>query len=194
MDFPLNDKVALHYTFNAMREVNRPDQMDWRRASSVQNVAWKTGTSYGSRDAWAVGVTPKYVVGIWVGNADGSGVPELTGARTAGPILFDMFNLLPHSEWFAEPNASDGVMLRVCTHSGHLAGRHCTDTKELLLPAKSIDSHRCPYCKEVSVSLDGLRLVSDRGEPTRKQCLFVLPPLMEHYYRQQHQENQPLPK
>ena len=192
--FPLNDKVALHYTFNAMREVNRPDQMDWRRASSVQNVAWKTGTSYGSRDAWAVGVTPKYVVGIWVGNADGSGVPELTGARTAGPILFDMFNLLPHSEWFAQPDASDGVLFRVCSHSGHIAGRHCTETKEVLLPAKSIDSPRCPYCKEVSVSLDGLRLVGDRSETTRPQCFFVLPPLMEHYYRQQHQEYQPLPK
>lgn len=192
--FPLNDKVALHYTFNAMREVNRPDQMDWRRVSSVQNVAWKTGTSYGSRDAWAVGFTPKYVVGIWVGNADGSGVPELTGARTAGPILFDMFNLLPYSDWFTEPDASDGVLLRVCTHSGHPAGRHCSETKEVLLPVKSVDSPRCPYCKEVSVSLDGLRLVSDRSEPTRPQRFFVLPPLMEHYYRQQHQEYQPLPK
>lgn len=192
--FPLNDKVALHYTFNAMREVNRPDQMDWRRASSVQNVAWKTGTSYGSRDAWAVGVTPKYVVGIWVGNADGSGVPELTGARTAGPILFDMFNLLLYTEWFSKPDASEGVMLRVCSHSGYIAGRDCTETKEVLLPQKSIDSPRCPYCKEVSVSLDGLRLVSDRSEPTRTQCYFVLPPLMEHYYRQQHQEYQPLPK
>lgn len=193
-DFPLNDRIALYYTFNAMREVNRPDQMDWRRASSVQNIAWKTGTSYGSRDAWAVGVTPEYVVGVWVGNADGSGVPELTGARTAGPILFDMFNLLPYTEWFSKPDASEGVMLRVCSHSGYIAGRDCTETKEVLLPQKSIDSPRCPYCKEVSVSLDGLRLVSDRSEPTRTQCYFVLPPLMEHYYRQQHQEYQPLPK
>lgn len=193
-DFPLHDKIALHYTFNAMREVNRPDQMDWRRASSVQNVAWKTGTSYGSRDAWAVGVTPEYVVGVWVGNADGSGEPELTGARTAGPILFDMFNLLPYSNWFAEPNESDGVILRVCAHSGHLAGRHCTETKEVLLPKKSVDSSRCPYCKEVSVSLDRQRLVSDRSEPTQNQCYFVLPPLMEHYYRQQHQEYIPLPQ
>ena len=193
-DFPLHDKIALHYTFNAMREVNRPDQMDWRRASSVQNVAWKTGTSYGSRDAWAVGVTPEYVVGVWVGNADGSGVPELTGARTAGPILFDMFNLLPYSDWFAEPNESDGVIFRVCAHSGHLAGRHCTETKEVLLPKKSVDSSRCPYCKEMSVSLDGQRLVSDRSEPTQNQCYFVLPPLMEHYYRQQHQEYIPLPQ
>lgn len=193
-DFPLHDKIALHYTFNAMREVNRPDQMDWHRASSVQNVAWKTGTSYGSRDAWAVGVTPEYVVGVWVGNADGSGVPELTGARTAGPILFDMFNLLPYSDWFAEPNESDGVIFRVCAHSGHLAGRHCTETKEVLLPKKSVDSSRCPYCKEMSVSLDGQRLVSDRSEPTQNQCYFVLPPLMEHYYRQQHQEYIPLPQ
>lgn len=192
-DFPLHDKIALHHTFNAMREVNRPDQMDWRRASSVQNVAWKTGTSYGSRDAWAVGVTPEYVVGVWVGNADGSGVPELTGARTAGPILFDMFNLLPYSDWFAEPNESDGVIFRVCAHSGHLAGRYCTETKEVLLPKKSVDSSRCPYCKEMSVSLDGQRLVSDRSEPTQNQCYFVLPPLMEHYYRQQHQEYIPLP-
>ncbi len=49
--FPLRDKMALYYTFNAMRKVNRPDQMDWRRVASVQNIAWKTGTSYGSRDA-----------------------------------------------------------------------------------------------------------------------------------------------
>ncbi len=193
-DFPLHDKIALYYTFNAMREVNRPDQMDWRRASSVQNVAWKTGTSYGARDAWAVGVTPEYVVGVWVGNADGSGVPELSGARTAGPILFDIFNILPYSEWFAEPDSSDGVMLRVCSHSGNLAGRYCIDTKETLLPRNNTKSAQCRYCREVSVSLDGMRLVNDRSEQTRTECYFVLPPLMEHYYRQQHQEYVSLPK
>ncbi len=193
-DFPLRDKMALYYTFNAMREVNRPDQMDWRRVASVQNVAWKTGTSYGSRDAWAVGVTPEFVVGVWVGNADGSGAPELTGARTAGPILFDMFNLLPGSEWFTEPDTTEGVMFRVCSHSGYLAGRHCTDTKDVLLPRNSVKSNRCPYCKEVTISLDGMRLVNDRSEPTRRESYFVLPPLMEHYYRQQHQEYISLPK
>ena len=192
-EFPLRDRVALYHTFNAMREVNRPDQMDWRRATSVQNVAWKTGTSYGSRDAWAIGVTPQYVVGVWVGNADGSGVAELTGARIAGPILFDMLNLLSYSEWFAEPCSTDGVTLKVCVHSGHLAGRYCTDTKEVLLPRNSVKSLSCPYCKEFNVSLDGLRLITDRSEPTRAERYFVLPPLMEHYYKQQHQEYIPLP-
>lgn len=170
--FPLRDRVALFYTFDAMREVDRPDQMDWRRAASVQNVAWKTGTSYGARDAWAVGVTPQYVVGVWAGNADGSGITGLTGARTAGPILFDMVNLLPYSKWFSEPDATDGIMLKVCSHSGRLAGRHCGETKDVLLPRNSGKSLTCAYCKEKR---------------------FVLPPLMEHYYRQHHQEYVPLP-
>ena len=193
-DFPMHDRVALYYTFNAMREVNRPDQMDWRRATSVQNVAWKTGTSYGSRDAWAVGVTPQYVVGVWVGNADGSGVAELTGARCAGPILFDIFGLLPYSEWFEAPNNCDGELVRVCSHSGYRAGRHCAETEEMLLPSNSIKSKVCPHCAEILVSPDGQRRVTDRSEPTRAVCLFALPPHMEHYYKQHHPEYQPMPK
>ena len=192
-EFPLRDRIAIYHTFDAMREVNRPDQMDWRRVTSVQNVAWKTGTSYGSRDAWAVGVTPEYVVGVWVGNADGSGVAELTGARTAGPVLFDMVNLLPYSEWFAEPTITDGAMFKVCAHSGYLAGRYCADIKEVLLPRNSDKSLTCPYCREINVSLDGQRLITDRSEPTRTERYFVLPPLMEYYYRQQHLEYAPLP-
>lgn len=101
--FPLHDRIALYRTFEAMREVVRPDEMDWRRASSAQNIAWKTGTSYGSRDAWAIGLTPKYVIGVWAGNANGSGVADLTGARIAGPVLFELFGLLSGCGWFEEP-------------------------------------------------------------------------------------------
>ena len=193
-DFPIRDRVALYHTFNAMREVNRPDQMDWRRAVSVQNVAWKTGTSYGSRDAWAVGVTPQYVVGVWAGNADGSGVADLTGARCAGPILFDVFGLLPYSQWFAEPQTSDGELMSVCSHSGYRAGRYCTHTEEVLLPKNSIKSDVCPYCTEVLVSLDGERRISDRSEPTKAERYFSLPPHMEHYYKQMHPEYVQMPK
>ena len=192
-NFPLRDKVALYHTFNAMREVNRPDQMDWRRATSVQNVAWKTGTSYGSRDAWAVGVTPQYVVGVWVGNADGSGVAELTGARCAGPILFDIFGILPYSEWFDAPQNSDGELVRVCRHSGYRAGRFCAESEEVLLPRNSTKSGVCPHCTEVLVSLDGQRRVTDRSEPTRAERYFSLPPHMEHYYKQHHPEYVPMP-
>ena len=63
----------------------------------------------------------------------------------------------------------------------------------MLLPRNSVKSLSCPYCKEFNVSLDGLRLITDRSEPTRAERYFVLPPLMEHYYKQQHQEYIPLP-
>lgn len=192
-DFPLRDRMALHYTFEAMREVNRPDQMDWHRASSVQNVAWKTGTSYGSRDAWAVGVTPEYAVGVWIGNADGSGVADLTGARTAGPVLFDLFALLPHCAWFDAPREADGAVLKICRHSGCLAGRHCAETEEIRLPKSAPKSNVCPYCREVRLSSDGLYRIADRSEPTRTEHLFSLPPVMEHYYKPGHPEYRPLP-
>lgn len=191
--FPLRDRMALHYTFDAMRNVNRPDQMDWRRAVSVQNVAWKTGTSYGSRDAWAVGVTPKYAVGIWAGNADGSGVVDLTGAQTAGPVLFDLFALLPYCEWFAAPQKEDGMMLKVCRHSGCLAGRHCSETDEIRLPRSATKSEVCPYCREVRLSLDGSYRIADRSEPIRMEHRFSLPPIMEHYYKTGHPEYCSLP-
>ncbi len=103
---PITDKTALWYTFEVLKEVNRPDELDWRLISSVRKAAWKTGTSYGFRDAWAVGMTPDYTIGVWAGNAEGQGVPGLTGARTAGPVMFDILNLLPDSgRWFPEPEA-----------------------------------------------------------------------------------------
>ena len=85
-------------TLSALTEVNRPEEIDWKSIPSMQTIAWKTGTSYGFRDAWAVGVTPRYTVGVWVGNATGEGKPGLVGAQTAGPVLFDIFSYLPSSE------------------------------------------------------------------------------------------------
>lgn len=173
--FPFTDRVALYTTFEAMRNVSRPDQMDWRRATSTRQIAWKTGTSYGSRDGWAIGVTPEYAVGVWAGNANGSSAPDLTGARTAGPVLFDLFNLLPPTGWFAEPCADDGIAVALCRHSGHIAGRNCTETVQAVVPKNSLKSRSCPYCQEV--------VATDNTETERR---FVLPPVMEHYYRQTH--------
>ena len=127
---PFSDPLARWYTFEALKEVNRPDQLDWRLIRSVRKAAWKTGTSYGFRDAWAVGMTPAYTIGVWAGNAQGQGVPGLVGARTAGPVLFDILNLLPSSdEWFEDasgnPGLSGGLYADVCTASGRtgLPGR-----------------------------------------------------------------------
>ena len=182
--------LAIWYTMEALKEVNRPDELDWRLIRSVRKAAWKTGTSYGFRDAWAVGMTPAWTIGVWAGNADGHGVPGLTGARAAGPVMFDILNLLPADDrWFEEPEmpsrsgrdgpgnkkadarpvidrTSSAVWAVVCTDSGMLAGPDCPKT-EMLIPAAGLDSEPCPY--------------HNTGE-------FVLPPAMEWYYKPHHPE------
>ena len=169
--------VALWYMFEALKEVNRPDELDWRLIRSVRKAAWKTGTSYGFRDAWAVGMTPEYTIGVWAGNAEGHGVPGLTGARAAGPVLFDLLNLLPASEgWFPEPSASkktgesldaEGVWASVCRESGYLAGPDCPDPEDILIPSAGEETDPCPYHKNGN---------------------FVLPPAMEWFYKPHHPE------
>lgn len=192
-EFPLDDKVALYYTFEAMRKVNRPDQLDWRRVNSVQNVAWKTGTSYGSRDAWAIGFTPDYAVGVWVGNANGTASPDLTGARAAGPVMFDLINLLPYSGWFEAPEGDEFPAISVCRHSGFRAGRYCNETESVMGTESSSEAPVCPYCHPVHLSLDEKYRIIGRNEPVIVKNLFSLPPVMEYYYKSEHPEYIPLP-
>lgn len=164
--------LATWYTLDALKEVNRPDELDWRLIRSVRKAAWKTGTSYGFRDAWAVGMTPEYTIGVWAGNAEGQGVPGLTGARTAGPVMFDILNLLPASDqWFEisshSERSEESVFANVCTKSGFLAGPECPETEEMLLPSACMQSDPCPYHR--------------KGD-------FVLSPAMEWFYKPHHPE------
>jgi len=83
-------------TLNALVEVSRPGlEKRWRQFAGSRKIAWKTGTSFGMRDGWAIGSTSRYTVGVWVGNASGEGRPHLTGLYTAAPIMFELFNRLP---------------------------------------------------------------------------------------------------
>ncbi|MEI6456776.1 MAG: penicillin-binding protein 1C, partial [bacterium] len=78
--------ASVWLTFEAMVEVARPgEEAEWQQFSSSRRIAWKTGTSFGNRDAWSLGVTPEYVVAVWVGNASGEGRPGLTGLGVAAP-------------------------------------------------------------------------------------------------------------
>lgn len=170
-DFPLSDKVALWHTFNAMSEVNRPDEIDWHVIRSAGRTAWKTGTSYGYRDGWACGVTPAIAAGVWAGNASGVAAPGLIGARTAGPVLFDILNLFPEKSWFSEPADNEGVLAPVCHLSGCIAGPYCEERDTLLIPQAGLRAETCPY----HFRIDG-------------ENIFRLPPAMEWYYRQKHPE------
>ena len=186
---------AVWQTFDALKEVNRPEEIDWKSIPSMQTIAWKTGTSYGFRDAWAVGVTPRYAVGVWVGNATGEGKPGLVGAQTAGPVLFDIFNLLPSSSWFTRP-AGIFVETEVCRKSGHLKGRFCDETDTLLVLPAGLRTEACPYHHLVTLSANESQRIYENcanTEPTLRKSWFTLPPVWEWYYKQHHPEYKPLP-
>ena len=186
---------AVWQTFDALKEVNRPEEIDWKSIPSMQTIAWKTGTSYGFRDAWAVGVTPRYAVGVWVGNATGEGKPGLVGAQTAGPVLFDIFNLLPSSSWFTRP-AGIFVEAEVCRKSGDLKGRFCDETDTLLVLPAGLRTEACPYHHLVTLSADESQRIYENcanTEPTLRKSWFTLPPVWEWYYKQHHPEYKPLP-
>ncbi len=186
---------AVWQTFDALKEVNRPEEIDWKSIPSMQTIAWKTGTSYGLRDAWAVGVTPRYAVGVWVGNATGEGKPGLVGAQTAGPVLFDIFNLLPSSSWFTRP-AGIFVEAEVCRKSGHLKGRFCDETDTLLVLPAGLRTEACPYHHLVTLSANESQRIYENcanTEPTLRKSWFTLPPVWEWYYKQHHPEYKPLP-
>lgn len=195
-DKALLSSAALWYTFEAMSALNRPEEeADWQQFKSMKRIAWKTGTSYGGRDAWAIGTTPRYVVGVWAGNASGEGRPGLTGVGNAAPVLFDLFSLLPGSEWFDLPY-DETLPLAICRNSGHKASPYCEQTDTLYMPLSGNNTGICPYHKLVHLSADGRYRVNSSCESVDRMISrpwFVLPPAQEYYYRNYHIDYIPLP-
>ncbi|MFC1569059.1 penicillin-binding protein 1C [bacterium] len=187
---------ACWLTLQTMQEVIRPgDEAVWREFVSSRQVAWKTGTSYGFRDAWAVGVTPEYAIGVWVGNADGQGRPELTGLRAAAPILFDLFNILPSTSWFQCPEP-DLVSMEVCAKSGYRKGPQCATVKTIQAMISGRRTSHCPYCRLIHCDSTEKWRVDSRIEKVtaiKSKKWFVLPPVMEWYYKNHHSDYHPLP-
>ncbi|MDJ0850511.1 MAG: penicillin-binding protein 1C [Myxococcota bacterium] len=86
---------AAALTTRVLTTVERPDLPEaWALARDAPTVAWKTGTSYGHRDAWAVGFSRHFAVGVWVGNLDGTPRPGISGSEHAAPLLFDLFRAI----------------------------------------------------------------------------------------------------
>lgn len=187
---------AIYKTFDAMQKVNRPSgEENWEFFTSSQPIAWKTGTSHGFKDSWAVGVTPKYSIGVWAGNASGEGRPGLTGIQAASPILFDVLNVLPKSGWFDIPY-DELVEVEVCSKSGHLAGVFCDKTNKEWVPTQGTRTKACPYHHTVFLdSSETYRVNSSCYELSemKQKTWFVLPPVIEYYYASIHPEYKPLP-
>ena len=194
---PVIDAGSIYETFKALQGVNRPEnEENWEFFNNAQPIAWKTGTSFGFKDAWAVGVTSKYAIGVWAGNADGEGRPGLTGIQAAAPVLFDILNILPKSNWFAIPY-DEMEEVEICEKSGHLAGVFCEGTFFNFIPKNGLKTKSCPYHRQVFLSKD------EESYRVNSSCYpiadmqpknwFVLLPVQEYYYASLHPEYRPLP-
>ena len=135
----------------------RPDlPMGYQNSRHLPKIAWKTGTSYGRRDAWSIGYNQDYTIGVWVGNFSGQGSPALTGADVASPLLFDLFNTLAYNSpnrWATPPATLDFRL--VCAETGLVPGEHCPNQLiDYYLPGTS-SARRCEHQQEALVSADG---------------------------------------
>lgn len=189
--------ASVWLTFQSLIEVNRPEsQAGWKSFASSGKIAWKTGTSFGFRDAWAVGTSPSYTVGVWVGNADGEGRPGLTGSSVAAPLLFDVFSILPGDSWFQAP-LDELFPVSVCRQSGYLPGPHCLERDTVWVTEKGLLSKPCSYHLSVHLTGDGRYRVNSDCMDTKKmkhESWFVLPPVQEWYYRSRNPDYRILPE
>jgi len=178
--------ASIWLTFEAMVEVSRPEEeVEWREFSSSQKIAWKTGTSYGYRDGWAIGCTAENVVAVWVGNADGEGRPGLTGTTTAAPIMFDVFKLLKNVSWFPQPY-DDMTQVPICRQSGYRASDICDLVDTMWVQNSGLKTIACPYHQIVHLDKTGNWRVTSDCENISDMIhvpWFVLPPAQEWYYK-----------
>lgn len=192
---PIFGAGPIYQTFEALTKVNRPeDQLGWQYFNSAKKIAWKTGTSFGARDAWAVGMDKNYVISVWVGNSTGEGRPSLSGVRLAGPILFDLFNLIPSNQWFDTP-FEDLDQVQVCSISGYIATELC-QAEPQLIPHRAKKTALCPYHQLIHLD-DSLRYQVNSACQQIQHMVstpwFVLPPTMAYYYKQQNNHYRELP-
>ena len=188
--------ASIYFTFNALKEVYRPGEgTGWKYYSSTKKIAWKTGTSFGFRDGWAVGVNPDYAVGVWVGNADGEGRPGLTGTETAAPILFDIFSSLPGNSWF-KPPVSEMEKISICSLSGQRSTELCEAVDIIMVTHAGLQTRPCLYHKKIHLSADRrYRIHSECASMAEMLSAnwFVLPPIQEYYFKFKNLSYRPLP-
>lgn len=120
--------AASFLTLDMLRQNPRPDEATTATPARLP-IYWKTGTSWGFRDAWTAGIVGPYVLVVWLGNFDGAGNPALIGVETAAPLFFRIADaLLARDRTLAEPawTVPDGVRkVEICLASGDLPNAWC---------------------------------------------------------------------
>ena len=189
------DAGSAYLTLNTLTEVNRPlSDQAWKYYDSSQKIAWKTGTSFGNKDAWAIGATSKYVVGVWVGNSDGEGRPDVTGVGSAAPFMFKIFDVLPKSKWFLEP-FEDLIEEEVCEESGYLALPICPKVRKRI-SRNGVRAKSCPHHEEIQLDATESYRVNSNCYPINQmktKTWFTLSPLAAYFYKQKNPDYTKIP-
>ena len=194
---PVLNAASIWFVFQALTEAKRPsEEGSWHNFESSKLIAWKTGTSQGFRDAWAVGCTPDYTVATWAGNADGEGRPLLTGVLAAAPIMFDLFDFLPTTKkWFDQP-MEEMTRAEICKQSGFRSSENCPETSMEFIPVSCLKTSSCPYHKIIHLDpTEQWQVNSSFMSPEQfvNKSWFVLPPRMEWFYKKKSVNYKTLP-
>ncbi len=192
--YPLNAQSG-YLTIKALQDVARPESETGWQVYSGKNIAWKTGTSHGFKDAWSVGMTPEYVVAVWVGNADGEGRPGIIGVKAAAPVMFDVFGRLKLNSKFKKPE-KNWIEVKTCKESGYLLGENCAEFDRTKIPKTAENGPVCPYHQKIHLDKTKTYRVNNECYPVSEMITekrFVLPPIEGYYYRKIHPEYQPVP-
>ena len=182
-----------------LSKINRPDfPLSWQSTEHLPKIAWKTGTSYGRRDAWSIGYNKHYTVGVWVGNFSGVGAPDLSGANIATPLLFKIFNTVDYDtdqEWFSQPK--DCELRMVCSETGMVPGEHCQNiVSDYSIPLIS-PMTVCNNVQEVMVSADEKICYCRNCAPVtgyKKKFYKVIQPEMQAYFDQNNIAYEKIPR
>jgi penicillin-binding protein 1C len=146
----LLSEAAAFMTLEMLRSAPRPEDPFTRKQDRVR-VAWKTGTSWGFRDAWTAGVFGPYVLVVWIGNFDGRGNPAFVGVQAAAPLFFRLIDaIVAQDRSLTEPifrQPPNLARVEVCAASGDLPNAECPQTALTwyipgVSPIKVSDVHR----------------------------------------------------
>ncbi len=143
-------------TRRALARRDRPDFPSRRRLSGAPAaIHWKTGTSYGHRDAWAAGSGPDHTAVVWLGNFDNQPSFDLVGAEAAGPLLFDLLEAVADRSRprIAERPPHDLKRVEVCAYSGFLPKPACEQRRQALALRHRVPTRVCPYHAAIDIDL-----------------------------------------
>jgi penicillin-binding protein 1C len=155
----------------------RPQAPRLPTADTTMPVPWKTGTSWGFRDAWSAGLVGPYVLVVWVGDFAGRSNPELVGIKTAAPLFFSIVEALgahePAMPVWSWPRPKGVVKVSVCAESGHLPGPHCLHLQPAWFIAGRSPTTTCDVHRAFDIDTStGRRACESRPHGSTRQEVF----------------------